>query len=208
MTLTWSVCVADNLGGVSDPTHRLPLFHSYDVVEDVIPAPPLAVTQVVYQNGQEQIDITIARNYSPVGAARAPKVKFPTGTANNLFSLFMVDPDAPSRANPVAAQWLHWAILNIPSDELEDRWLNSETAAGELKATYSGPNPPPASGDHRYVLLIYRHSTEWQWTSGAIDARAAKGRAGFSVQEYVNQQDEQAELASATFWLSHHLLEN
>ena len=26
----------------------------------------------------------------------------------------MVDPDAPSRDNPTAAQWLHWLVVNIP----------------------------------------------------------------------------------------------
>ena len=29
----------------------------------------------------------------------------------------MVDPDAPSRDNPTAAQWLHWLVVNIPGEE-------------------------------------------------------------------------------------------
>ena len=29
----------------------------------------------------------------------------------------MMDPDAPSRQNPKAAQWLHWLVVNISGDE-------------------------------------------------------------------------------------------
>ena len=28
----------------------------------------------------------------------------------------MVDPDAPSRKNPRAAQWLHWIVINVDGD--------------------------------------------------------------------------------------------
>ena len=31
----------------------------------------------------------------------------------------MVDPDAPSRKNPTAAQWLHWLVVNIPGRKRE-----------------------------------------------------------------------------------------
>ena len=31
----------------------------------------------------------------------------------------MVDPDAPSRDNPTAAQWLHWLVVNIPGRRRE-----------------------------------------------------------------------------------------
>ena len=40
---------------------------------------------------------------------------------NNILTLIlfpaMVDPDAPTRDNPTAAQWLHWLVVNIPGKE-------------------------------------------------------------------------------------------
>jgi phosphatidylethanolamine-binding protein (PEBP) family uncharacterized protein len=36
------------------------------------------------------------------------------GDANKLFTLVMVDPDAPSPDHPTMAQWLHWIVANIP----------------------------------------------------------------------------------------------
>ena len=32
----------------------------------------------------------------------------------------MVDPDAPSRKNPRAAQWLHWILANVEGGEEEE----------------------------------------------------------------------------------------
>ena len=32
----------------------------------------------------------------------------------------MVDPDAPSRKNPRAAQWLHWILTNVEGGEEEE----------------------------------------------------------------------------------------
>ena len=32
------------------------------------------------------------------------------------YSLAMVDPDAPSRKNPRAAQWIHWIVINVDGD--------------------------------------------------------------------------------------------
>ena len=35
----------------------------------------------------------------------------------------MVDPDAPSRKNPWAAQWLHWILTNVKGEEEEEETL-------------------------------------------------------------------------------------
>ncbi|XP_075541381.1 protein D3-like [Dermacentor variabilis] len=63
------------------------------------------------------------------------------------YSLLMVDPDAPSRKQPVKRSWLHWMVLNAPSSE---RFHD-----GDVAMPYNGPNPPKGSGPHRYVLLVY-----------------------------------------------------
>ncbi|CAM9923116.1 unnamed protein product, partial [Phaeothamnion confervicola] len=32
------------------------------------------------------------------------------------YTLLMVDPDAPSPQDPVAAEWLHWMVVNMPGE--------------------------------------------------------------------------------------------
>ncbi|KAH7960574.1 hypothetical protein HPB49_021256 [Dermacentor silvarum] len=63
------------------------------------------------------------------------------------YSLLMVDPDAPSRKNPVKRSWLHWMVLNAPSSD--------KFHEGDVVMPYNGPNPPKGSGPHRYVFLVY-----------------------------------------------------
>ena len=79
------------------------------------------------------------------------------------FALLCIDP------HPVARNWVHWMVINIPKE------VNSlpEGASGkamppgakELKNSfgfvgYGGPQPPPGTGDHPYVFTIYALDVE------------------------------------------------
>jgi large subunit ribosomal protein L35 len=46
-------------------------------------------------------------------------VEYPAASAGNLYTLLMVDPDAPSRENPVKRSWLHWMVVNIPGHDIK-----------------------------------------------------------------------------------------
>jgi len=73
-------------------------------------------------------------------------------------ALSIIDP------HPVARNWVHWLVVNIPKDIIS---LN-ENASGiamsegckELynsygEMGYGGPQPPKGSGEHPYVVTIY-----------------------------------------------------
>jgi phosphatidylethanolamine-binding protein (PEBP) family uncharacterized protein len=61
-----------------------------------------------------------------------------------------VDPDAPSKENPRFGPFRHWVLTNIPGSA-------DFTQASEL-STYMGPAPPPKTGDHRYIFLLYKQA--------------------------------------------------
>ena len=80
----------------------------------------------------------------------------PPGTKS--FALSMVDP------HPVAQNWLHWLVINIPANvaDLEEGASRKKMPPGsaELKNSfgdlgYGGPQPPKGSGDHPYVFTLY-----------------------------------------------------
>ena len=80
----------------------------------------------------------------------------PLGTKS--FALSMVDP------HPVARNWVHWLVINIPAvvrDLAPGASLKKmPPGAVELKNSfghpgYGGPQPPPGTGDHPYVLTVY-----------------------------------------------------
>lgn len=77
-------------------------------------------------------------------ASNMPNVSF-SGDENCLYSLLMVDPDAPSHSNPTNRDYLHWMILNVPADRI--------TNGNELMR-YMGPSPPQGSGPHRYCFML------------------------------------------------------
>ena len=80
----------------------------------------------------------------------------PPGTKS--FALSMVDP------HPVAQNWLHWLVINIPKEVFlfEEGASRKKMPPGsmELKNSfgdigYGGPQPPEGTGDHPYVVTLY-----------------------------------------------------
>jgi len=75
------------------------------------------------------------------------------------FALSIVDP------HPVAKNWVHWFIINIPFRERRivegaSRTNSLPQGAKELMSSYSelgygGPAPPKGSGVHPYVATLY-----------------------------------------------------
>ncbi len=85
----------------------------------------------------------------------------PEGTRS--FALLCVDP------HPVARNWVHWMVINIPANihELKEGASGKAMPPGakELKNSfgfvgYGGPQPPPGTGDHPYVFTIFALSVE------------------------------------------------
>ena len=66
--------------------------------------------------------------------------------------------------HPVAKNWVHWLVINIPADVIglqegasgkampqdSRELINSFGTQG-----YGGPQPPPGTGDHPYVFTLY-----------------------------------------------------
>ncbi|MBI5967733.1 MAG: YbhB/YbcL family Raf kinase inhibitor-like protein [Deltaproteobacteria bacterium] len=85
----------------------------------------------------------------------------PSGTKS--FALSIVDP------HPVAQNWVHWFMINIPANvsSLEEGASKKKMPAGavELKNSfgeigYGGPQPPKGSGEHPYVITLYALKVE------------------------------------------------
>jgi Raf kinase inhibitor-like YbhB/YbcL family protein len=80
----------------------------------------------------------------------------PPGTQS--FALAIVDP------HPVAHNWVHWLVVNLPENagSLEEGASGKKMPSGAVelhnswgKPGYGGPQPPPGTGDHPYVVTLY-----------------------------------------------------
>ena len=86
----------------------------------------------------------------------------PTGTKS--FALVCVD------RNPMADNWIHWLVINIPADATsipEGASTTDRMPVGsvELKNTfgnnkYQGPQPPQGTGPHEYEFILYALNIE------------------------------------------------
>jgi Raf kinase inhibitor-like YbhB/YbcL family protein len=83
--------------------------------------------------------------------------------ATKSFALSVVDP------HPVAQNWVHWLVINIPKDttSIEEGASGRKMPRGaaELKNSfgdpgYGGPQPPQGTGDHPYVVTLYALNVE------------------------------------------------
>jgi len=80
------------------------------------------------------------------------------------FALTIVDP------HPVAKNWIHWLVINIPFNERKmvegaSRTNSLPRGAKELMNSfgelgYGGPAPPKGSGKHPYVATLYALNVE------------------------------------------------
>ncbi|MBM2840160.1 MAG: YbhB YbcL family protein [Bacteroidetes bacterium] len=85
-------------------------------------------------------------------------------TSTKSFALSILDP------HPVAKNWVHWLVINIPFRERRlvegaSRTNSLPPGAKELMNSfnelgYGGPAPPPGSGEHPYVATLYALNVE------------------------------------------------
>ena len=98
----------------------------------------------------------------------------PAGTQS--FALAIVDP------HPVAHNWVHWLVINLPGDAggLAEGASGTKMPPGAVelhnswgKPGYGGPQPPPGTGDHPYVATLYALNVP------KLDVKPATDLAGF-----------------------------
>ena len=98
------------------------------------------------------------RNISPGFSWSDPPIN------TKSFALSIVDP------HPVAKNWVHWLLINIPFRErkLVEGASRSKSLPGGAKDLinsfdeigYGGPAPPRGSGQHPYVATVYALNVE------------------------------------------------
>lgn len=89
---------------------------------------------------------------------------------SELYAVFLTDPDAISREEPLFREFVHFATLNVKATVI------NANSCGDVALEYAGPAPPYNSGLHRYVWLIYSQKEEMDTEplTKYLDGRGAK----------------------------------
>jgi len=89
-------------------------------------------------------------------STQAPPTYYFNVRPGSMYTLIMLDPDAPHSNSP----WLHMLYINITDPR------NIKPA--NIITSYSAPSPPPRTGRHHYITILYeqRHPIYGQPTIG------------------------------------------
>jgi len=122
------------------------------------------ITSSAFEDGK-----VIPTKYANVGVTGGKNLSIPLSWENSpketkSFALAIVD------LHPIANNWVHWLVINIPSsatqiDESASTTTKMPKGSVELNNTfgtlgYGGPQPPKGSGPHKYEVLIYALNVE------------------------------------------------
>ncbi|KAI8337682.1 phosphatidylethanolamine-binding protein [Chlamydoabsidia padenii] len=136
-------------------------------------------------------DVEMGNHLTTTQTSEAPQVQFFPGDEDAEYTLFLVDPDAPSRSDPKNGPWRHWVVTNIPGGQ------QAQVNASSTQLTnYMGPAPPPGSGDHRYIFLLYKQANKNN--SFEALAQGVQDRRTFDFKQYAATN--QLELVAANFF--------
>ena len=174
-----------------------------EVVPTVIPEVPEKgfggfLTIVYPDSGKE---VTMGNTLRPEDAQTVPQVQLTLNpdlenerederqfddASSPLYTLVLTDPDAPSRGNEKWSEYAHWVVTDL---RLEPSTLSGNDIVNEAEVginfvpsggheliPYMGPGPPPETGLHRYVFILYRQNG-----SGASASASANGAPDFTA---------------------------
>ncbi|GFT63039.1 phosphatidylethanolamine-binding protein homolog F40A3.3 [Nephila pilipes] len=140
------------------------------IVPEIISKVPETPLQVVYKNQSISCESHISRFLT----IPAPTLDYPADD-NKLYTLIMIDVDAPFPSDPILSPFRHWLVVNIPGNDINK---------GNTKSVYISPSPPMFGGAHRYILLIYEQTRKLSNISyGEIN------RIGFDINDFVTSND-------------------
>jgi len=115
--------------------------------------------------------------------------------ANSRYIVIMIDPDAPSRANPTSANVLHWVKTDLRIRASTATNITADNATATF--SYAPPSPPQGSGEHRYVFLLYDQPRRAGFALQGLPER----RTGFNVSAW-REENGLAPAKAGTYFLA------
>ncbi|KAF7312860.1 hypothetical protein MKEN_00970300 [Mycena kentingensis (nom. inval.)] len=113
------------------------------------------------------------------------------------YTVAMLDPDAPSAADPASRHFRHWVITGIsPNQDPGAPALLTAPSANE----YRPPGPREGSGLHRYTFILFREPPNFTLPPDASELDPTiEARRRWSPVKFA--QDNGLEIVGATYYL-------
>lgn len=148
---------------------------------------PSAVLQIDYGNGHQ---VTMGNELLPSDTQARPTIglSFTKPTKGKSYTLVVTDPDAPRRGDPTWSEFAHFLVTGIKPEVAEGEPYMVDFAKTVPLLTYMGPGPPPATGLHRYVFILFEESGSPKGLPSDNRANWGFGRPGAGVRDWIKDQ--------------------
>ncbi|CAK1541487.1 unnamed protein product [Leptosia nina] len=132
------------------PTEKLDVVETFNksgVTDDYLPVPPSGNLELILSSKLIPlggiISPTLTYNYS------LPTYHYSGVKKGELYTVFMLDIDWPSRDNPRERSYINGIVVNNPFDNI---------LGGDFVVPFTPAVPEVNSGYHRYVGLLYKQN--------------------------------------------------
>lgn len=145
------------------------------VIPDVLDTTPQGCLKIKYPSG---VQVELGKELTPTQVQSLPS--FDYNATAPLYTLAMVDPDAPSRKEPMMREILHYLVVNIPANSVDK---------GDTLAEYIGAGAPKGTGLHRYIFVLYEQKAGKITSSIKIPKNSREGRVKFSLRKFAKEHN-------------------
>ncbi|XP_030762539.1 phosphatidylethanolamine-binding protein 1-like [Sitophilus oryzae] len=144
------------------------------IVPDVVDRCPEKLAEVAFPSGGQ---VDLGKELTPSQTKNPPSIYW-EADKNSLYTLCMMDPDAPKSKESGPGGWNHWLVGNIPGNNIRQ---------GQTLAEYMPTCPQKGSGPHRYTYMIYKQNRQINFNQPRIPAYSLPARQGFSMRNFAKQ---------------------
>ncbi|KAL6236515.1 hypothetical protein BDW75DRAFT_250064 [Aspergillus navahoensis] len=148
----------------------------------LIPDDFAPTTELSISFGEKAVNLGNLFRVSEVKSA--PSISFAkeeNSPDSQLYTLLLVDPDAPTPDDPKFAYWRHWVISGLTPSE----GINAESA--RTLTEYLGPGPKDESRPHRYLFLLFREPEGLSLSKEDVGGEEFVQRRSFQAAEWVQK---------------------
>lgn len=144
-------------------------FESESIIPESLDVAPTGKITVIYPDNKEVLFNVL----TPTDVKPQPEITW-DADPNQLYTLSMLDLDAPSRQTPTFREINHWLVVNIKGNDL---------STGQILTPYVGSGPPKGSGLHRYIFLVFKQPGQITVT----EANLGTDRRNFSIRNFAKK---------------------
>lgn len=145
--------------------------------------------EVNYPNG---VKVNLGCELKPEQVKCQPeKINF-KAESGAFYTIYMGDPDAPSKCDPKDREWQHFLVGNVPGTDI---------CKGDVLTEYIGALPPKGTDLHRYVYLAFKQCEKVCFKEKKINNKTISGRGKFSIRDFAKKY-KLGEPVAGTFFLA------